>query len=80
MTSDEYRAALDRLGLTQAGAARLFRIGARTGRRWAEIGIEGTPVVLIQLMLAGKVSKADIEGLGKSDGPALDRVSPLLGG
>jgi hypothetical protein len=35
MTANEYRAALARFGLTQTGAARLFRADERTSRRWA---------------------------------------------
>lgn len=61
MTANQYRAALAKLGLTQVGAARLFGIGERTGRRWAEIGVEGTAEVLLRLMLAGKVTAKDIE-------------------
>jgi DNA-binding transcriptional regulator YiaG len=35
MTPDEYRAALEALGLTQAGGARLLGVDERTSRRWA---------------------------------------------
>ncbi len=35
VTSAEFRATLARLGLTQAGAARLLGVDERTGRRWA---------------------------------------------
>lgn len=35
MTSDEYRAALEVLELTQSGAARLLGVDDRTSRRWA---------------------------------------------
>lgn len=35
MTANEYREALDRLGLTQAGAAKLLHVDERTSRRWA---------------------------------------------
>lgn len=35
MTPDALRAHLDRLGLTQVGAARLLEVDARTVRRWA---------------------------------------------
>lgn len=35
MTSDEYRTAYSALGLTQAGAARLLGVDARTSRKWA---------------------------------------------
>jgi len=68
MTANQYRAALDHLGLTQVGAARLFRVGERTSRRWAETGIEGTAEILLRLMLAGKVSATDIQSLGNRRG------------
>lgn len=35
MTRDDFRAALDRLGLTQTGAARVLGVDERTTRRWA---------------------------------------------
>ena len=35
VTQAEFRAALARLGLTQAGAARLLGVDERTARRWA---------------------------------------------
>ena len=35
VTQAEFRAALDSLGLTQAGAARVLGVDARTARRWA---------------------------------------------
>lgn len=35
MTPDEYRSAIESLGLTQAGAARLLGVDERTSRRWA---------------------------------------------
>ncbi len=35
MTSDDYRAAIESLGLSQLGAARLLGVNDRTSRRWA---------------------------------------------
>lgn len=35
MTPDEYREALEALGLTQGGGARLLGVDERTSRRWA---------------------------------------------
>jgi len=61
MTANQYRAAIAKLGLTQVGAARLFGIGERTGRRWAESGVEGTAELLLKLMLSGKITARDIE-------------------
>ena len=34
MTSDEYRATIEALGLTQSAAARLLGVDDRTSRRW----------------------------------------------
>jgi DNA-binding transcriptional regulator YiaG len=35
MTPDEYREAIERLDLSQVGAARLLGVDERTSRRWA---------------------------------------------
>jgi DNA-binding transcriptional regulator YiaG len=35
MTSDQYRNAIEKLGLSQVAAARLLGVDARTSRRWA---------------------------------------------
>ena len=52
MTSDEYRAALYRLGLTQAAAAALLRVDERTSRRWAngERSIPGPAELALALL------------------------------
>jgi DNA-binding transcriptional regulator YiaG len=36
MTPDEYRDAIERLGLSQVAAARLLGVDERTSRRWAK--------------------------------------------
>jgi DNA-binding transcriptional regulator YiaG len=35
MTPDQYRAAIEQLGLTQVAAAKLLGVDERTSRRWA---------------------------------------------
>jgi hypothetical protein len=60
MTSTQFRAALARLDLTQVGAARLFGVGERTSRHWAEVGVSGAHAILLHLMLAGKITAADV--------------------
>ena len=35
MTPDEYRLSIDKLGMTQSGAARMLGVDERTSRRWA---------------------------------------------
>lgn len=62
MTATQFRTALDRLKLSQLGAAKLFRSNDRTVRRWA-IGERAVPVtvaIMLKLMLAGKITAADI--------------------
>lgn len=63
MTANQLRAALDRLGLTQVGAARnLLRCDDKTMRRWiaGTNKVPPTASILIQLLLAGKISIDDI--------------------
>ena len=63
MTPNQLRAALDRLGLTQVGAARdLLRCDDKTMRRWisGETRVPPPASILIQLLLAGKISIDDI--------------------
>lgn len=68
MTANQYRAALSNLGLTQVGAARLFHVNEATSRRWAAGGVDGTVVVLLRLMMAGKITNDDVEAAWKSGG------------
>jgi hypothetical protein len=45
MTPEQYRRALERLQLSQLGAARLFGVAPRTSRRWAALDEEiGAPI------------------------------------
>jgi len=77
MTSKQFRTALDRLGLTQVGTARLFGADPRTARRWAldERPIPDAVAILIRLMLAGQITVEDIEAVTKKDraGSTVDR-------
>jgi hypothetical protein len=65
MTSKQYQAALDRLKLSQLGAARLFGADGRTSRRWAsgERSVPPQIAILLKLMLAGKITPKDIEAV-----------------
>lgn len=68
MTPNQFRAALDRLDLSQAGAASLVGADPRTGRRWA-LGERTVPecvAILLRLLMAGKITIADIEAARKS--------------
>jgi DNA-binding transcriptional regulator YiaG len=63
VTANQFRSALDRLGLSQLGAARLFDANDRTVRRWA-IGERSVPVgvaMMLRLLLAGKITVEDVE-------------------
>jgi hypothetical protein len=57
MTTEEYRAALEKLGINQQAAGRLFVVGARTSRRWAlgEARIPMPVAILLRLMLKKKI-------------------------
>ncbi len=62
MTAKQFQAAIDRLGLSQVGAARLFKADPRTARRWA-LGERDVPecvVIVLRLMLAGKITAEDV--------------------
>lgn len=65
MTAKQFQAAINRLGLSQVGAARLFGADPRTARRWAlgERSIPEPIAILLRLMLAGKITADDIEAL-----------------
>jgi hypothetical protein len=63
MTAHQFRAALRRLGLSQVGAARLLRVDGRTAQRWAlgERSIPASAAIIVNLMIAGKITAADVE-------------------
>lgn len=63
MTATQYRAALDKLGLSQRGLAALMAVNERTSRAWA-LGQSAIPecvAILLRLMLSGKITADDIE-------------------
>ena len=70
MTAKQYQAAIDRLGLSQLGAARLFGADGRTSRRWAsgERAVPQTVAILLGLLLAGTIAPADIKAVARVDG------------
>lgn len=67
MSSDDYRAALTALGLSQAGAARFLGIAPRTGRAYAlgESPIPGAVSILLRLMLRRGFKVDDVERILK---------------
>jgi hypothetical protein len=65
MTAKQFQAAIDRLGLSQVAAARLFGSDPRTARRWA-LGERDVPecvAIVLRLLLAGKITIEDVEGV-----------------
>ena len=67
MTAKQYRAALDKIGLTQLAVGELFSVGARTSRRWAldEARIPGPVAILLRLLLKKRIKLEDIEALAE---------------
>ncbi len=63
MTANQFRAALDKIGISQLGAARLFQTGERTPRRWAsgEAAVPPPVAIMLRLLIAGKITTKDIE-------------------
>lgn len=62
MTAKQFQNAIDRLGLSQVGAAKLVGADPRTARRWAlgERSVPESVAIILRLMLAGKISVDDI--------------------
>jgi hypothetical protein len=56
----DVRKALDRLNLSQVGAAELLGHNARTARRWIVSGPPPGVAIILQLMLDGKITADDV--------------------
>ena len=67
MTGHEYREAIERLELSQVGAARFLGVAETTSRRWiAEVHpIPPTVEMLLQVMLSYKLSPNSVQSLMK---------------
>jgi hypothetical protein len=65
MTAKQFQAAIDRLGLSQVRAAKLFGSDPRTARRWAlgEREVPACVAIVLRLLLAGKIAVEDVEGV-----------------
>lgn len=61
MTSDEYRAALTTLGLTQQAAGRWLRVSPKTAQNYAKHGPSGPAGVAIGLALIIKQASDDLD-------------------
>jgi transcriptional regulator with XRE-family HTH domain len=70
MTPKQFRSALDRLGLSQLGAARLFGADGRTARRWAlgERAVPETVAILLRLLMTDRITADDIEAAKRGQG------------
>lgn len=62
MTSNQYRTAIKKLGLSQAGAGRFLNVGERTSRRWAndEARIPDVVDILLRLMIRLNLKPEDV--------------------
>lgn len=62
MTANQFRDALDRLGLSQLAAARLFGVDGRTARSWAldERQVPRAIAAILRMMVAKKITVADV--------------------
>ncbi len=62
MTANQFRTAIEKLGLSQRGAGSLFGVDERTSRRWA-LGERAIPTcvgIMLRLLLAKKITVADV--------------------
>ncbi len=67
MTKNQYRALLAKLGISQAGLARLLGIGRRTSQGYAagEVDVPRPTAALLCALDEGKVTVEDLERYGK---------------
>lgn len=64
MTAEDFREILAALGLSQTGAAKLFRTNDRTVRRWASgADIPVAVQIALLLMIRHNITPADAERL-----------------
>ena len=65
MTPAQFRTALDRLGLSQVRAAKLFGVTDRASRSWAlgENKIPHAVAILLRLLVTDKITIADLSAL-----------------
>lgn len=63
MTPKQYRAAIDRLGLSQVKAGAFLGVSARQSRRWAlgEAEIPKVVAMILRLMVKTRTAPEDLE-------------------
>jgi len=64
MTAMQYRTAIEKLGLSQRGAAQFLGVDERTSRRWAlgEAQVPESVAMLLRLMIRLKLKPDDVKG------------------
>ena len=61
MTANQYRSALEKLGLSQRGAGPFFGVDERTSRRWAADGPPEAVAKLLRLMVRLDLKPEDVK-------------------
>jgi DNA-binding transcriptional regulator YiaG len=62
MTAKQFQAAIDKLGLSQQGAARLLRRDVRTARKWIKANkVPWAEGAILTWLVNGRLTLADIE-------------------
>jgi DNA-binding transcriptional regulator YiaG len=63
MTGDTFKAALEKIGITQMGFSRLIGVGGRTVRGWigGEFPVPKAVALLVNLMLKTKAKPEDLK-------------------
>lgn len=63
MTALQYRAAIEKLGLSQRGAGAFLGVDERTSRRWAlgEAQVPESVALLLRLMIRLKLKPEDVK-------------------
>jgi len=65
MTADEYREAIERVGLTQVGAAEFFNVADTTSRRWiaGRHPIPDAVAMTLRLMIRYNLTPAKVRSI-----------------
>lgn len=63
MSPTQYRAAIDKLELSQVKAAKLVGVDERTSRRWAlgQTSVPEAVAILLRLLMAKKITIEDVK-------------------
>jgi transcriptional regulator with XRE-family HTH domain len=67
MTAKQFKDTLHRLDISQVDAARKLGVDPRTVRHWiaGDRAVHPTAAILLRLLVAGKITVADVEGARK---------------